>query len=910
MPSSTFNGQNTWSYEDVAGLSLPAPALVIDVRQFEDQLDFDPMALLVYLSTEVYHIAGEMRQHSMESWGNLHNFLGFRKVNMRDIGTYSIYDPASWQPGKGPEDCPADQLAPLLGELINRLRNQRIEQMRGNDPDQATVRVIFLVDLADQEPEESLTSAQVVGPVSEREGVPSFELAVKCAGLLKAWFAKEQGRISQTDNEMDDWEPRWQRANSHAMVETVAVCLNTRMRKHYHLLTGIDAVRALDMLILVQPYRQDNGHLDIQAQVSHAELILSALLFHWPEAMQSRIEDAPHPRLASLAYSVLPRPIYILGVAAIEHAARWGERWWDYGLETALLDQLLAGEPVEKQERLLHDRVRDWWMNWRGQVQWTLARLKGHLSQLAGLSILERPWEPFSPRIDSFAALKEQVVTFSAWLKPFYSEHGQGSLPELLANAPFLVELGKQISKPSSVEPGEWNRYLEYLSMPEREVRVCLLELFTQARGSIPRALRHLWLLEQRTERLRHDISKCDLSACLDDWQHWWTQASTRLEALERNRPRSGRREKKLVRQERDLLCKSALAIQQKHYVTIYNALEAHYELTLLEQAEFIEPYKKRLKELQLFLEKTQKRSRYLRDVAGLRLALGSQKPLIAPAWPQRSPATLRNRRDQLNQKVLLSHFEHELDALSKEEEPLAFKFLAQASLRFLGPEERVSNGLHDPRPGADRSLNEQQALEHLRVLEILLVGGFLATRAGAQLTRMEPLLTNYRLALQRLQPEPGLLTRTLQEMEETIRSVSLHRKLYSNEMLTNVAWRVPDELPLAALMAGQPRSSELWAVLENTNLLRFLDNASGKATEIVLNLDRQSLLAGFPDGVSGDETCYLYLPPGWESESFENALDQRVRSATQVVRTPNLEKIIYLRIHRVRQFSGDDVPD
>jgi hypothetical protein len=90
---------------------------------------------------------------------------------------------------------------------------------------------------------------------------------------------------------------------------------------------------------------------------------------------------------------------------------------------------------------------------------------------------------------------------------------------------------------------------------------------------------------------------------------------------------------------------------------------------------------------------------------------------------------------------------------------------------------------------------------------------------------------------------------------------------------------------------------------LNPTNLLRFLEKAS--ATDVVLHLDRQCALVGFPDVVSGDETCYLYLPPGLESEAFEQALDQRVRPATQIVHTPNLQKMIYLRVHLVRQLPS-----
>lgn len=904
MPSSTFDGQNAWSYEEAVGLPLPGPALVIDTRQFENQVDFDPMALLVYLWCEMDDIAGEMRQHKVESWGNVHTFLGFRKLNMEDADDYALHDPRFWEPGKGAEHYTGSQLALQLGNLINELRNQRIVHARPGDPNQATVRVIFLVDLADQESEALPSQTHVAGQADEKKQMSSFGLAVQCAALLKAWFAHEQG-LHTDDEEAGMRETADQPGGHSPMLETVAICLNTRTRRHYHLLTDIAAVYALDMLILVQPYRQDYGYLDLQAQVNHTELILSALLLHWPEAMRPGIEDEPAPHQASSAYSTLPRPVYILGAAAIEHASRWGERWWSYGLETALLEQLLDSEQVEKQDMLLQGHVREWWTNWSKEVQWTLDRLKGHLTQLAGLRTLEQFCQPSLFQAHSYSDLQQQLGAFIAWLKPFYREPLPGSLSELLASMPLLVELSKQLEKPPETPPGIWKTYQEQLHMPERTAQVCLMALFIQARGSIPRALRHLQLLETRAEHLRADIDKCDLQIMLDEWNHWYGQASERVAALELNRPRSRRREKKLALKEGEAFFKSAQALHQKQYALIYRAVEAHYELALLEQADVTRPYSKRLKELQQLLEHTQRRARYLRDVAGLRLSLGSQKPLASP-WQQGNQAILLNRQDQLNQKELLKYFEQALDEMKKDNEPFALRYLAQATLRFLGPEEYTgkANGYQ---PGSEYLQNGQQDLQHLQVLQMLLVGAFLAARAGARLAKMEPLLANYRQAIQQIQPEPGLLSQTIQDMEEVVRFVSLQKKIYGHDLPSALSWKVPDELPLAALLAGQPRDQALEATLRPTNLLHYLETSNNEATGIVQKLDRQSALAGFPDVVRGDETCYLYLPPGWESDAFEQAVGEQLRSTVQIIRTPDIEKMIYLRVHRVYHLTFKD---
>lgn len=899
MPASTFDGQYAWVYEEMGALPLPGPALVIDTRQFENQLEFDPMALLVYLWTEMYDISREMRLQNVERWSNLHTFLGFRKLNMTDTNEYMVHDPRSWKPGQMAERYTGPQLASHLGHLVNELRNQRITCARPDDPNQATVRVIFLVDLADQEPEMAFPQTPLTGRNAEQGQQTSFALAIICAGLLKAWFAHEQGFSADDSQAQNPLQPR---PASHTMLQTAAICLNTQISTHAHLLTDVTTVYTLDMLLLVQPYRQDYAYLDLQAQVSHAELLLSALLLHWPQVMLPDIEDLPDPYQAPPATRPLPRPTYILGSAAIEHASRWGKRLWSYGMEAALLMQLLDSTQVEKQGTRLHSQVRDWWTNWRRQVQETLARLAEHLPQLSGLHTLKYFCPPTLFQARLLSDLREQVEVFIARLSPLYREPLPESLGEVLANAPRLVELSQQLEKPPGIAQDTWSTYLESLYAPEREAQVCLLALFLQARGCIPRALRQLQLLEERIALLHNDTSRCDLQALLDEWKRWYIQASERLATLEQNRPRSKRREKNLTLKEGASLAQAARALQQKHDAIISAAVEAHYELALLERAEVTRPYSRRLKELQNLLQNIQTRSRYQRDIASLRLSLGARKPLAAP-WQTSNPAILLNRQDQINQQELLRYFEQALDELTRENEPFALKFLAQAALRFLGPEEDAGARMNGRQPEIERPQNEQHALQHLQILEILLVSAFLAVRAGASLAKMEPLLANYRRAVLRFQPEPDQLNQTIQDMEELVRFVSIQKRLYGNDVSATLAWQVPDELPLAALIARQPQDAGLGAMLRSTNLLRYLETSSDQAARIVHTLDSQSIPAGFPHTLQGDETCYLYLPAGWEVDAFEQAMRAQLRSTVQIVRTPNIEKMVYLRIHRIHHF-------
>lgn len=900
MPSSAFEslhggGSHLWSDEEVAHVPLPGPTLVIDVRPCEDLFAFEPMALLVYLWTEIHDLASEMRQHGIEGWSGLQHFLGFRKVNA-GVDEYLLTDPRTWEPGQEPVVCAAAQLAPLLGALVNDLRNQRKKLARADDPSQATVRVIFVVDLDDVPPEQETSYARVIGRVHPDQSITSFDLAVTCANALKEWLHEEQGLLSDDEGALTEQD--WPHVTAGPMVETVAVCLNMRTRQHYRRLTEDNAVRALDMLILVQPYRSgDNSHLDTHAQISHVELMLSALLLHWPVAMQARVEDQLFKPGTT---RVPPRPVYMLGATAIEHATRWGERWWDYGLETALLEQWLAHEPVERQAVWLQSEVDRWWHTWRRHVQRTLAKLRGHVWQLDGLNKLGGLSQPDLFQARSLADLKQCVETFFAYIQHLYNEQGGGSLHDVLMSAPLLVELGKRIRKPPEMAPGVWQREIEDMRLPEREAIVYLQALFVQAQGSIPRALRQLQLLEVHSERLRLEISQYNISASWHEWEDWLFQARQRLDALMQGSRRFAWREKRLVQKERDVLLKSVQELQQRQYAAIWNVVCAHYQLALLEQADLPKPYETRLQALQHFLERVHERSRFLRDAAGERLALGSAQPLASAALSAR-PATVLNRQDHLNQAALLWHFKRAWEALHQEEASSSTKFLAQATLRFLGAEERSNNG-HVPQPSY--SIDEQQAQEHFHFLELLLVSAFLATKGGASIASFTPLLSNYHQERLRLQPDPNLLIQTIREMEETVHIVSFHQKIHGDGLPTLV-WQVPDELPLAALIAGQPREPAVAALFAPASLLRFLEREQERATELLRTLDKQSELTGSPDVVSGEETCYLYLPVGCAGESFEHALDQQLQSTVHIVRTPNVERMIYLRIHRIHRFPG-----
>jgi hypothetical protein len=65
----------------------------------------------------------------------------------------------------------------------------------------------------------------------------------------------------------------------------------------------------------------------------------------------------------------LPRTTYTVGMATIEHSARWGHRWLNYSLATTMIEMLqdrAGASPYE--ESLVHAQMEQWFNKWRANI--------------------------------------------------------------------------------------------------------------------------------------------------------------------------------------------------------------------------------------------------------------------------------------------------------------------------------------------------------------------------------------------------------------------------------------------------------------------------------------------------------------------------------------------------------------
>src|SRR5262249_55764479 len=132
----------------------------------------------------------------------------------------------------------------------------------------------------------------------------------------------------------------------------------------------------LDSLLISEKYSDNAAMIAGAMQTYLAELLLYVVLIIPPLRVNSSPvvrETNPNllleePRRKGKLVS-LPPHVYLVGLATVEHSARWGRRWLNYGLvmETVQLLQQRATE--EEQERhSIKSVVNTWLSDWRAQV--------------------------------------------------------------------------------------------------------------------------------------------------------------------------------------------------------------------------------------------------------------------------------------------------------------------------------------------------------------------------------------------------------------------------------------------------------------------------------------------------------------------------------------------------------------
>ncbi len=299
-------GSSFWrgkQYQKLEELHLPGPSVVIDVRRGTDH---DP-PLIWNLGIELEDLSTEMELNRVYRWRHLTNCIDLLKLA-----------PLHWdEPEKELTDfiltTRTGQAKSLQGKnaLIDELVTEHLDVVRTNrigagrdrdasdldeariDPEQVTVRVIFLVDAEDID---SLVST-----------------ATYAKWLKSAYHEYEEFGRSGRDKR----------------ISTLAICMNADPFVHHpytlaqYLNHASKNYPALDAVILLHTYGDDEAYIGGDIQSYQVELILYALLLISLESLTEAEQDTLGDQSPSLyVYNeeypdqvALPWPIFLMGIS-------------------------------------------------------------------------------------------------------------------------------------------------------------------------------------------------------------------------------------------------------------------------------------------------------------------------------------------------------------------------------------------------------------------------------------------------------------------------------------------------------------------------------------------------------------------------------------------------------------------
>jgi hypothetical protein len=506
----------TEEYQALSTLPLPESAVVIDVRHSE----VTDRPLLTFLNTEIEDLSREMHQHQVPGWSQLVDCVRFLKLDavppgvpLNEFTDFIVTLPA----GKQIPLAGWPNLVSYLGHTcIDEVRDERVRAMLTHDTAKkedtidtftirpATVRVFFLTDMNEGD---SLTRAAIY------------------TQWLKEWMEQTHG-----DKRFDRDE----------RIQTIVICLNTDAAHSQAILLqtlGALPQTAIDTVILLQTYSNDETHIDEDEQIYHTELLLYSLLLHWPAVFIKSIEDASHmsPHFIQAA-RVFPWPTYTIGIAAMEYSARWAARWLDYGVARQLLAVINDAQPVEREAPLLKQRMQQWLEKWWQEMQDTVPdSIISEVNELQAFAHLQNVTRPSTILKSTPRTVARNLEAFHQQVNALYIGNGIGTLQYAMKSSPAaLFEQFKEVSRHASSytqdNPDEHAVSYEHLAALYTSTQQCIPTHFQEAWGALPRAIRQLSALAEPIAAIRSiAFNPPDLKIYREQFEQQVHQASTTL---------------------------------------------------------------------------------------------------------------------------------------------------------------------------------------------------------------------------------------------------------------------------------------------------------------------------------------------------------------------------------------------
>lgn len=507
--------QEATGYRSLVSLPLPGPAVVIDMRSPAPQ----DRQLVWNMATEIEDLSAKIRLFRVNRWRYLQQWIEFITLGPLPPGeTVDTATSFTLKNGASKIETFSSKerlIEHIHRECIDRVRTNRNSALRDGDQliqeakesglekEQATVRVFFIIDIADSN---------------------TFNSAAAYASMLR-----------QKSYQYDD--P--QRSGRNEPISPVAICINTdkahrdpeASRPQFQLPEEITSP-VFDMMMLVHAYDDTLSFMSRQAQLYELELILYAMLLspaslttdkqemrdedpdHYLSSIES--EEEAHTTRASFEVSwreMLSGPsslspvLCMIGTSSFEYSARWGMRWLDYGLVKEILGTLCDSRGGRHKDNLHLPNDRDWLDDWWTDVKKTVPiRLNSTMQEFRGLVGLEScidssPFQGVSLRNSGKA-----LTRYCQEIARYYSNEPYApTLPEALTSADLLFPVLQQALKkqaergfhPSTREEEEIQALVEL----EMRAKRFPFDLFRGATGAISHAINQITELEERVAR-------------------------------------------------------------------------------------------------------------------------------------------------------------------------------------------------------------------------------------------------------------------------------------------------------------------------------------------------------------------------------------------------------------------------
>lgn len=516
MPQSSSDGQQgAVGYVSLSSLPLPWPAVVIDMRHPAPQ----DRPVVWNMATEIEDLTAKIGLHRVNRWRYLQQWIEFITLGplppgetVNTANSFTLINGAN----KAETFSTKERLMEHIHrECIDRVRTNRNSAARDTDRlievgeesmsgrEQSTVRVFFLIDIADPN---------------------AFNSAATYATILR-----------QKSYQYDD--PR--RSGRDEPISPIAICMSADKihpeqapRQPLLQLTEDIVAPAFDMLILVHAYDDSQGFINRQAQLYELELILHAMLLAPDDLLmgkqEMRDEDAHHyltviqqieeensaatpvetskPDRATAPSPVSPI-LCMIGASSFEYSARWGTRWIDYGLVKEVLGALCIQQKEILRDSLRLPDGRDWLDDWWADVKRVVPRsLASSVQEFNTLTAFQRHITTSPFQGVSLPHSNKALTNFCEQTKSYYGSGPYGiTLQQALNSTEQILPLLKNAMNShlqSNFQPLPYNdeemKALVYLQLRASRFSIAL---FRGATRAFSNAINQISELEERVGR-------------------------------------------------------------------------------------------------------------------------------------------------------------------------------------------------------------------------------------------------------------------------------------------------------------------------------------------------------------------------------------------------------------------------